>query len=193
MSRFLVILFVCAVILDLLPENSAGTPCRGCINLDELGFNKISNKFEVVLVKFDVAYPYGDKHDVFKEVCEEVMDNSHIICSEVGVKDYGEKDNEAFAKKHGVASKDDLPSIRLFVQGEDEPFVFHNKMPWTSDNLKKFIRDHTSIYLGLPGCLEKFDKLAMKFITAIDKESVLEEAEKASMRVANQVSYGRSD
>merc|ERR1712106_386471 len=37
--------------------------CAGCTPLDVLSFDKIINRFRASLVKFDVAYPYGDQHD----------------------------------------------------------------------------------------------------------------------------------
>ena len=36
--------------------------------LDVLSFDKVISKFPVSLVKFDIAYPYGDKHDQFAQV-----------------------------------------------------------------------------------------------------------------------------
>lgn len=160
--------------------------CKGCIEIGELNFDKIVPRFEAVLVKFDVAYPYGEKHDIFAKIAEEIIDNRNFLLAQVPVKDYGEKENEDFSKKYGI-SKDDLPALRLFVQGEDEPFVYEKNLPWTEENLKKFVREHTNLYLGLPGCLEAFDKLAIKFITSKNKEKVLEETEKEAKKLSNKV------
>ncbi|XP_050502485.1 protein windbeutel [Diabrotica virgifera virgifera] len=174
-------LYIYSVLLGLLLSvfSSVSEGCKGCVNLDEYNFDKIVSRFEAVLVKFDVNYPYGDKHDVFNTLATEIVDSKNLILGQVAIKDYGEKENEEFAKKFGIQSKEDLPALRLFVQGEDEPFAFHKNMLWNNENLKKFIVDHTNIYLGLPGCLETFDKLANKFSKANDKDSVLKEAEKA--------------
>lgn len=161
--------------------------CKGCVELGEFNFDKIIPRFEAVLVKFDVAYPYGDKHDTFAKVAEEIIDNKNFILAQVPVKDYGEKENEHLGKKFGI-TKDDLPALRLFVQGEDEPFVFDKNLPWTEENVKKFVKEHTNIYLGLPGCLETFDKLAGKFITAKSKDKPLQETEKVSKTLTNEVS-----
>ncbi|KAJ8971394.1 hypothetical protein NQ314_000727 [Rhamnusium bicolor] len=162
--------------------------CKGCVNIDEYNFDKIIPRFEVVLLKFDVAYPYGEKHDLFSNVASEIIDNKNIIFGQVGVKDYGEKENQEFSKKYGILSKEDLPALKLFVQGEDEPFSFEKNMPWNDENIKKFIRDHTSIYLGLSGCLEAFDKLAIKFTSSNDKEAILKETEQEAKKLSNEVS-----
>ncbi|KAJ8956080.1 hypothetical protein NQ318_016532 [Aromia moschata] len=170
----------------LLISKSSVDACKGCVNIDEFNFEKIVPKFEVILAKFDVAFPYGKKHDTFTSLAGEIVDNKNIILAQVGIKDYGEKDNLEFSKKFGIQSKDDLPALRLFVQSEDEPFVYDKNMPWTDESLKKFIRDHTNIYLGLAGCLEAFDKLAMKFIAASDKEAVLKQTEDEAKQISNE-------
>ena len=46
----------------------AATNCKGCTPLDVLSFDKIVDKFQASLVKFDVPFPYGDKQDVFAKV-----------------------------------------------------------------------------------------------------------------------------
>lgn len=174
---------ILSVILSFVGLSSA---CKGCLEIGEYNFYKIIPRFEAVLVKFDVAYPYGDKHDVFAKIAEEIIDNKNFILAQIPIKDYGEKENEEFAKKYGI-SKDDLPALRLFVQGEDEPFAFDKKLPWTEENVKKFVMDHTNLYLGLPGCLEAFDKLAAKFIAAKNKDSVLKETEKEAKKLTSEV------
>lgn len=160
--------------------------CKGCLEVGEFNFYKIIPKFEAVLVKFDVAYPYGEKHDIFAKVAEEIIDNKNFILAQVPIKDYGEKENEEFGKKFGI-TKEDVPALRLFVQGEDEPFIFDKNLPWTEENVKKFVKEHTTIYLGLPGCLEAFDKLAAKFITSKNKEKVLQETENATKKLSSEV------
>lgn len=165
---------------------SFGEACKGCIEIGEFNFDKIVPRFEAVLVKFDIAYPYGEKHDIFAKVAEEIVDNKNFILAQLPVKDYGDKDNEEFAKKYGI-TKDDLPALRLFVQGEDEPFVFDKSLPWTEENVKKFVKEHTNIYLGLPGCLEAFDKLAAKFASSKNKDKALQDTEKEAKKLTNEV------
>lgn len=181
-------LFILGVLCLTIGTSSATAVCPGCVSIDEYSFEKVLPRFDVTLLKFDDSYPYGDKHNTFTKVAADITDNSNIILGQVGIKYYGEKDNSEFAKKFGINSKDDLPSLRLFVQGEDEPFVYSKNMPWTETDIKKFIRDHTNIYLGLPGCLETFDKLAMKFTSSSDKEAILEETEQEAAKLKGDVS-----
>ena len=56
-----------------------------------LTFDKLVNAFPVSLVKFDVAYPYGDKHEEFSIISEEAAELPNMFIGEVGIKDYGDK------------------------------------------------------------------------------------------------------
>jgi hypothetical protein len=42
--------------------------CFFILFLDNLTFDKLLSKFDASLIKFDVAYPYGDKHEEFAKV-----------------------------------------------------------------------------------------------------------------------------
>lgn len=148
--------------------------------LDKFLYNFFSNffwifqivpKFKAVVVKFDVAFPYGEKHDEFAKVAAATKDATDLLVAEVGVKDFGNKDNADLAKRFDV-KKDDYPSVLLFVQGKTEPFKFitETDADFTSDNIKRFIKKKTDIYLGLPGCVEKLDKLAEEFKSASEKD-----------------------
>ncbi|XP_044261188.1 protein windbeutel [Tribolium madens] len=167
--------YILGSILLLFSFTRSANGCKGCVSLDEYNFDKIISRFEAVLVKFDVAYPYGEKHDVFTKLAEELAQNEKLILAEVGVKDYGDKENEKLALKFGVG-KDDLPAIRLFVKGKS-PVELAKSAEWTVDNLRNLIKDNTDIYIGLPGCLEKFDKLAMEFVNSGNKQKKLEETQ----------------
>ncbi|XP_026488084.2 endoplasmic reticulum resident protein 29 [Vanessa tameamea] len=171
------ITFVC-VIFTVPSSYLASTSISGSIELDEFTFDKIINKFEATVVKFDVAFPYGDKHDAFVALAKESKDIEDLLFAEVGVKDYGDKDNEALANKYG-ASKDNFPLVKLFLKGKSEPITFDDSRGFTSDQLRRFIRDKSEIYLSLPGCIKDLDLLAIKFKNSDQdsRKNVLKEAE----------------
>lgn len=50
-------------------------------------------------MKFDAAYPYGPKHDEFVKFAESVANVDSLLVAEVGIKDYGEKDNADLGKR----------------------------------------------------------------------------------------------
>ncbi|XP_024939869.1 endoplasmic reticulum resident protein 29 [Cephus cinctus] len=153
--------------------------CKGCVPLDSFSFDKVIPKFKAVVVKFDVAFPYGDKHDEFRKIAADTKDSQDLLVAEVGVKDFGNKDNSDLAQKYDI-NKDDYPAIRLFVQGRSEPykFVAEKDEDFTADNIKRFIRSHSGVYLGLPGCVEQLDRLAKEYQSANESErkKILERA-----------------
>lgn len=139
---------------------------------------QIISKFKAAAIKFDVAYPYGTKHDEFAKVAEAAHTVPDLLVGEVGVKDYGEKENADLAERYKV-NKDDFPVVKLFVAGISEPYTFSDS-EFTADSIKKFIRTKSNVHIGLPGCLEAFDKIAAKFSQVRDpevKKALLREAE----------------
>lgn len=171
------IAFVC-VILTVPSTYLASTSISGSIELDEYTFDKVISKFEASVVKFDVAFPYGDKHDAFVALAKESKDIDDLLFAEVGVKDYGDRDNEALALKYG-ASKENFPIVKLFLKGKSEPIAFDDKQGFTTENLRRFIRDKSEIYLSLPGCIKDLDLLAIKFKDSDveNRKHILKEAE----------------
>lgn len=166
-----------AIVLHVIVSADA-INCKGCVPLDIFTFDKIISKFRAAAIKFDVAYPYGTKHDEFAKVAEAAHTVPDLLVGEVGVKDYGEKENADLAERYKV-NKDDFPIVKLFVAGVSEPYTFSDS-EFTADNIKKFIRTKSNVHIGLPGCLEAFDKIAAKFSQATDpdvKKALLREAE----------------
>jgi len=152
---------------------------KGCVQLDSFSFDKVASKFKASLVKFDAAYPYGPKQEEYEKVCEASSNIDDLLVVEVAVKDYGEKENTELAKKYG-AEKDDFPVIKLFVQGKPEPVNFDKTEEFTADNLKKFIRSKSGVYIGCTGCLKAFDEIAAKFTkenNPEEKKKLLRKAE----------------
>ena len=88
--------------------------CKGCTPLDTLSFDKLLSKFKVSVVKFDVAYPYGDKHEEYAKFSQAAAEVEDLFVGEVGIKDYGDKDNTDLAERFNV-KKEDFPVVILFV------------------------------------------------------------------------------
>ena len=62
---------VLVVLLSLL-SFSRSQVIEGLLALDKLSFDKIVNRFEYSLVKFDVGFPTGDKHNNFGQLAKQV-------------------------------------------------------------------------------------------------------------------------
>ncbi|XP_050690039.1 endoplasmic reticulum resident protein 29-like [Eriocheir sinensis] len=152
---------------------------KGCTPLDAWTFDKIIPKFQAAVVKFDVAYPYGKKHEEFTKLSAAGRGSPELLVAEVGVKDYGDMENTDLAERFGV-KKEDFPKVMLFVAGKEEPLVFEGD--FKAEEMKKFIRRNSGIYIGLEGCLETFDRIVDKFMVSEDftaKKQLLRDAEDA--------------
>lgn len=144
--------------------------CKGCVPLDSFSFDKVLPKFKVALVKFDVAFPYGEKHEEYGKVAAATKNSQDLLVAEVGIKDFGNKDNADLAKRYDI-KKENYPTVLLFIQGKSEPIRFITKedADFTADNIKRFIRSKSNIYMGLPGCVEQLDRLADEFKSSNEK------------------------
>lgn len=103
---------------------SNGLICKGCLELDELNFEKILVKFNTVLIKFDIAFPYGKKHDEYAKFAKEISEykeNMDIIVCVIGIKNYGEPINVQLSERFDI--EDNLPAIKLFTH--------HNILKWS--------------------------------------------------------------
>lgn len=80
---------VLVVILWIGLFEKVNASCKGCVELDSLTFDKMLNKFEYSLIKFDISYPYGPKHDAYETFATDAASQSELLVGIVGVKDYG--------------------------------------------------------------------------------------------------------
>lgn len=182
---------------------------KGSIQLDSLTFDKVRDeqctfsqahaflpqvvsKFDAALVKFDTQYPYGEKQDVFVQVAQDVAGSESLLVAEVGVQDFGEKENSDLAEKYGI-TKSKFPALLLFRSSQQKPIVFDKD--WKADNIKDFIRSEAGIRLVLDKCLAQFDELAEKFVQADEKEraAVLKQVTAAASKLETDEDKGIAD
>ncbi|XP_042203339.1 endoplasmic reticulum resident protein 29-like [Homarus americanus] len=165
------------VTFGVLMHISSAINAKGCTPLDSWTFDKIVPKFHAAIVKFDIAYPYGKKHEEYTKLSAAGRGSPELLVAEVGVKDYGDMENMDLAERFGV-TKEDFPKVKFFVNGKDKPFDFDGE--FNAEELKKFIRRHSEVYIGLEGCLETFDRIVDRFMTTenqSDKKGLLRKAE----------------
>lgn len=112
---------------------------------------------------------------MFAQVAKDVAGTSDLLVAEVGVQDFGEKENSGLADKYGV-SKSDFPALRLFKSSPEDPVVF--KQDWTANNIKDFIRRESGIRLVLDKCLAEYDELAERFMLspAAERDDIVKQA-----------------
>lgn len=165
----------------------------GSVELNELTFDSVVSRFKASIVKFDVAFPEDEsqkKQDIFLQLATEAWDIDDLLFAEVGVKDYGDHDNEEFVKKYG-ASNANFPVVKLFLKGRDDPITFDDKNGFTNEELRRFILMNTGIYIGLPGCIRELDLLALKFMKSktSDRQDIFKEVDGKLKAIDPLVSY----
>lgn len=135
-----------------------------CLQNSCLLIFQVVSKFKATLVKFDVAYPYGEKHDEFGKVADATRGVGDFLVAEINVKDYGDKDNSDLAEKYEVKSKD-FPVLKLFKKGEDGKLGQETyKGDFKLDAILTWVKSLTGVYIGLPGCIQEFDEIAATFM-----------------------------
>merc|ERR1711976_21012 len=162
-----------------------GEVIQGSVSLNAGTFDKIISKFKATLVKFDEMYPYGEKHDEFKKVAKDSTSQPDLLIAEVNVADYGDKDNSDLSERYGL-KKEDFPAYKLLVTGKEDPIDFTGDLK-KSEEIKKFIVQHSGLWLGLPACIEEFDKYIVDFVkaNAEQKKSIFEQAQKSAEEIVS--------
>ncbi|CRK96357.1 CLUMA_CG009774, isoform A [Clunio marinus] len=161
--------------------------CTGCVDLDELTFDKVIPKFKVALVKFDQQFPFGEVHDSWIEFAAMLnnftlnggMDYSEILIGTVGIKDYSPFDNKPLGDRFGSSKRQELPFIKLFNDGNlKSPIDFQiGTEKVTISRLYEFLKANTEIPILAPGCTKELDEMAMEFVNQPDKrKDIVKEA-----------------
>jgi len=168
MFRFVALAALCGL--------SAAYNDRGILKLDNTTFDRIIDGSKTVFVRFDKEYAYGDEHDAWKKFAAEVGGSSaDMLVCDVGVSEYGDKDNSDISDRFSIKS-DDFPQYRLWVKqpSSTSPVVYSGEKKY--DGFLRFAQEKAGVWIGLPGQLKVFDDLAKEFKGG-DKKAILKKAE----------------
>ncbi|KAM8714081.1 hypothetical protein ACLKA7_014269 [Drosophila subpalustris] len=156
----------------LRAKHGLAISCGGCVDLDEINFDKTIVRFPFALVKFDIAFPYGEKHEAFAEFSKAAHKaTSDLLVATVGIKDYGELENKALGDRFKVDEKQ-FPGIFLFKGSVKDSIRFPAHLDVTLDNLKSFVGSNTPLYIGRDGCLKLFNDALKNYANKEDAEQL---------------------
>jgi len=155
---------------------------RGIVKLDNTTFDRLIDGTKPVFVRFDKEYSYGDEHDAWKDFAAKVGDSSaNILVCDVGVSEYGDKDNSDLSDRYAIKS-DDFPQYRLWKKGSmssADPTKFAGEKK--SDAFLRFVQAEADVWVGLAGQVKELDVLAKTF--AADPAGSLSKAQAAASKV----------
>lgn len=162
------------LVLLAAPLLAAAYTDKGIIYLDDLTFDKIVNGRDDVLVRFDKEYPWGDAHDMYKELAGTLGEaDAPLVVAGVPISNRDEYlVNPRLSRRFGLdkLKDDDLPRFMLFLKGGDakKPAKFTGKA--TKDEISAWLVAHTNVFIGKRGQVEQMDAAAKKLMAAKAKE-----------------------
>ncbi|XP_023168733.1 protein windbeutel [Drosophila hydei] len=165
-------LLLTLLLAALLARHTFAISCGGCVDLDEINFDKTIVRFPYALVKFDIAFPYGEKHEAFAGFSMAAHKvTGELLVATVGIKDYGEQENKALGERFKLNDKQ-FPGIILFKGNVDEFVQFPAHLDVTVDNLKSFVSSNTPLYIGCDGCLKLFNDALKNYANKANDEQL---------------------
>jgi len=169
--RMLLVLCACAAPVPAYSD-------RGILKLDNTTFDRIIDGSRSVFVRFDKEYSYGEDHDAWKEYARTVGESAaELLSCDVGVSEYGDKDNADVAERFSVKT-DDFPTFLLFTKGTKSsgtPLKYSGAKK--SADLLRFVQEKAGAWIGLPGQIKELDELAKEIGSAADKAALITKAE----------------
>merc|ERR1711920_1155417 len=100
-----------------------------------------------------MGYSYGEEHDAWKEYAKAVGESAaDLLSADVGVSEYGDKDNSDLAERFGEKTEEFL----------------------------RFAHEKAGAWIGLPGQIKELDELAKELVESADKAAVIKKAEAAA-------------
>mmetsp|Transcript_10051 Transcript_10051/g.26714 ORF Transcript_10051/g.26714 Transcript_10051/m.26714 type:complete len:293 (-) Transcript_10051:138-1016(-) len=132
----------------------------GAISLDNYTFDKVlSLPGQVVLVKFDQSYPYGEKQEEFEKLSKHVYSVPNFFVADVQVAEYGDKQNDDLRLRFDL-KREDFPVYILF-KGIDDRTTYSGKV--TASDISSWLR-RKGLKVAAIGTIAELDDIVAKFM-----------------------------
>lgn len=142
---------------------------RGAIQLDSLTFDKTISHYDYTLVKFDTAYPYGDKHDEFKKVALKAYSNPNLMIAECNINEYGDNENQDLGKRFNI-DKETYPQYSIFKRDGTRIIMPEVAEKWKEMDIIFFLREN-DVWVGMPDATERLDQFAAIFMEMLKRKN----------------------
>ncbi|XP_003738835.1 endoplasmic reticulum resident protein 29 [Galendromus occidentalis] len=131
---------------------------KGSIQLDMSTFKKIIPHFPCAIVKVDKDYPHGRNQTQFEKLVGLLSQDKHTIVAEIGVQEFGEKENTDLAEFLNVPRKEHWPVLFIFAR---------DTMSWAAkyqgffslNRLRNFVNQNSEVQWSCPACILELDRL----------------------------------
>lgn len=176
------------LILLFLFITSIQTHTQGTVTADRFNFDRLLEKFDVVLAKFDDKFPFGEDHDHFKRLSTSIGAAKDFLIVEILLIIGNETENGLLAAKYSVKNTD-YPAYRLFFKGKKKPLYYTGGK--SEDSLKRYLISKTNLSFNLPGTLLEMNALSEEFYqAAIDQNTTgLEILLEKARRIVDELDY----
>lgn len=141
---------------------------QGTVTADRFNFDRLLEKFDVILAKFDDKFPFGDDHDHFKRLSTSIGGAKNFLIVEILLILGNETENGLLAEKYRVKNTD-YPAYRLFFKGKTKPLYYTGSK--SEDSIKRYLIQKTNLSFNLPGTLLEMNALSEEFYQAAMNEN----------------------
>mmetsp|Transcript_105915 Transcript_105915/g.306341 ORF Transcript_105915/g.306341 Transcript_105915/m.306341 type:complete len:244 (+) Transcript_105915:55-786(+) len=133
----------------------------GAWRLDNYTFDKtLQIPDHTFLVKFDKAYPYGEKEDEFKVLCTLAYTVPRFFIAEIPVQEYGDRENDDLRERFKVAHEE-FPAYFLFNSQNKQGLRFEGAVK--VDELTLWLRQN-GIKMSSVGTIAELDEIVQNFL-----------------------------
>ncbi|OQR75283.1 endoplasmic reticulum resident protein 29-like, partial [Tropilaelaps mercedesae] len=138
---------------------------------------KIIPRFAVSVIKVDKDHPHGVNQTQFEKLVAMLSQDANTIVAEVGVQEFGERENSDLATMLDIPRKEHWPALFIYkrhVQRWTAKYTGH----FSLNRLRNFVDRHSDVEWSCAACVLELDRLVRDhlFETQISAQDMLQKA-----------------